>query len=51
MELGNTYYFVLKPIMPLMPKKRYIYVYIYIYIFIYFIDMQESKLIQVMLRF
>ena len=51
MELGNRYYFVLKPIMPLMPKKRYIYVYIYIYIFIYFIDMQESKLIQVMLRF
>ena len=53
MELGNRYYFVLKPIMPLMPKKRYIYVYIYIYIYIYiyFIDMQESKLIQVMLRF
>ena len=53
MELGNRYYFVLKAIMPLMPKKRYIYVYIYIYIyiFIYFIDMQESKLIQVMLRF
>ena len=51
MELGNRYYFVLKPIMPLMPKERYIYVYIYIYIFIYFIDMQESKLIQVMLRF
>ena len=33
MELGNRYYFVLKPIMPLMPKKRYIYIYIYIYIF------------------
>ena len=35
MELGNTYYFVLKPIMPLMPKKRYIYVYIYIYIYLF----------------
>ena len=35
MELGNMYYFVLKPIMPLMPKKRYIYMYIYIYIYIY----------------
>ena len=33
MELGNRYYFVLKPIMPLMPKKRYIYIYIYIYLF------------------
>ena len=31
MELGNRYYFVLKPIMPLMPKKRYIYIYIYIF--------------------
>ena len=57
MELGNRYYFVLKPIMPLMPKKRYIYVYIYIYIYLFHrharikIDSGDASLLEKRLTF
>ena len=57
MELGNRYYFVLKPIMPLMPKKRYIYIYIYIYIYLFHrharikIDSGDASLLEKRLTF
>ena len=57
MELGTRCYFVLKPIMPLMPKKRYIYVYIYIYIYLFHrharikIDSGDASLLEKRLTF